>query len=239
MLKRTSTKIKINVVLLIMDIKYEYLTIDSRNRNTQSYPSPNHYIYEFDDVLKNVDSIELVYAIYDKVGTDFYVNLHITELSPNAISNNSAIRDSFTQLPLLTYLNEYSSEKFRSFKKFIKPIAKLPKLTFKFIRHDGSLYPMTEHLLIFRISYYMYSGNIEFNALGEKNIEDDSLTILNLPSNYNKEELNESYLMKKKSLLEKNGSATEYQSIKNAYTDLNSRLRLDRGLYDSRFQFLK
>lgn len=241
-LLKSGKKVKINVVLLNrkeeMDVKQEYLTIDSRNRDKTNFQNPNHYIYEFDDVLKNVESVELVYAIYDKVGTDFYVNLHISELGTNAISNNPAIRESFTQLPLLTYLNEYSSDKFRSMKLFPKPIPKLQRLTFRFTRFDGTLYPMMEHMLIFQISYYLYSGSIEFNAFGNKNIEDNSLTVLNLSSNYSKEELNESYVMKKKSLLDANGSAHDYQAIKNAYTDLNSRIRQER-LTDSRFQFAR
>lgn len=207
-----------------MEKRSIYLTLDSRNRDTGTYPLSNHYIYKFDDVIKNVESVELVYAIYDKVGTDFYANIHIEEISPNTISNNSHIRDSFTQLPMLTYLNEYTTKQFRSIKVYNKPISKLTKFSIRFLKYDGSLYPMNEHLLIFQISYYLYVGNIEFNVRGEKNIEDYSLMVMDLPQNYTKEQLKMSYVMKRKSI-EENVSNLDRTVLKRAFKDLYARLK--------------
>lgn len=208
-----------------MDPKIYLLTIDSRDRDKSVYPLPNSYVYFLYDVIKNVEKVDLVYALYEKVGTEFYVNLHIDEFQNNVVSNNNTIRGAFMQLPLLNYMNEFAADKFTSSQLFQKPISKLSRLTIKFMAYDGSLYPMKEHLLIFKISYFAYIGNIHFHANGSMNIEDEHLILLDLHPNYTKDELNESYAMKKSSLQTQQASANELAALKRAYKALYYRLK--------------
>jgi hypothetical protein len=211
-----------------MDLKDNFLTIDSRDRNKETYPTPSTYVYFLYDVIKNVEKVELVYALYEKVGTEFYVNLHIDEFPNNVLSNNTTIRGAFMQLPLITYMNEFAADKFTSSQSFQKPISKLSRLSIKFMSYDGSLYPMKEHLLVFRVTYFTYTGNMDFNANGSLHIthpEDECVFLLELPANYNKEQLNAAYTMKKSSLRSREAPMDELVKLKRAYKVLYYRLK--------------
>jgi hypothetical protein len=99
-----------------------------------------------------------VYALYPKHGNEFYTNLHIEEFSPNAISNNKYLEESFTQLPMIHYYNEYRSELSDKIgKSYEQPIRKLSKLTIKFIAYDGEKTVMGDHFLKFEIEHYIYN----------------------------------------------------------------------------------
>ena len=102
-----------------------FIAVDSRYRDKGKYPDPNEFAVDIDPVFKNVVSIELVYAVYDKLGTEQYVNLCINEIDSYLVSNNSSIEGAFTQLPLTKPLNEYTSQKFRSIYVFPNPMAKI------------------------------------------------------------------------------------------------------------------
>lgn len=65
--------------ILVEDLKNKHkftesrvISIDSRDRNTDSYPDPNMYQIDFGDTLKNVFSIELLSAIVPK--SDYNIN---------------------------------------------------------------------------------------------------------------------------------------------------------------------
>jgi hypothetical protein len=126
--------------------------IDSRYRDISKFLNPYEYVISFDNIFKNVISVQLVFAVYEKNGTDLYVNLHIDELSPNLISNSNFITGSFCQLPMLQPLNSYDSGMYKCIKVFEKPLAKLSRLSIKFLNPDGSLYPMRDHFLKFEIN---------------------------------------------------------------------------------------
>jgi hypothetical protein len=49
------------------ELRTAYIVIDSRNRNTTLYPNPCDYVIDFDNILKNIKSVELTYALYDAV----------------------------------------------------------------------------------------------------------------------------------------------------------------------------
>jgi len=49
------------------EMRTAYIVIDSRNRDTKKYPNPNDYVIEFDSPIKNIESVELTYALYDSV----------------------------------------------------------------------------------------------------------------------------------------------------------------------------
>lgn len=172
-----------------MEVRRTFIVIDSRDRNRMTHPNANDYVFILDDVIKNVSSVELVYAVYMKFDTETYVNLHIDEFAPNAIANNRILRDSFAQLPLINHMNEYTPNRFRSVKEFRNPISKLGRLTIKFYKHDGSLCDINEHLLRFEIKYYVYDGQVDTN--------DHLKNSLNLPPNFTKRMLNDEYYTKK------------------------------------------
>lgn len=167
--------------------KKNYILIDSRDRDINIYKEPDSYVIKLNDVIKNLFSVKLVYALYPKHGTEFYTNLYIEEFSPNAISNNQYLVESFTQLPMMSYYNEYKSELSDKIGKFYEqPIPKLSRLTIRFQSYDGSTTVMGDHLLKFEIEYFVYDGTPELNKINSK--------IFNLPNSiYSKKDLNREY----------------------------------------------
>ena len=122
------------------------------------YPEPNRYVVDLYDVLKNVVSVDLIYALYPKHGTEFYVNLNIEEVEPSNIGPNTHLLKAFAQLPLVSHINEIKNE-LRTLVHLQRPIAKLAKFTISFTDRMGQLYDMSEHLLRFEIKSQIYDGN--------------------------------------------------------------------------------
>ncbi|AUF82231.1 hypothetical protein TetV_139 [Tetraselmis virus 1] len=128
------------------------LLVDSRKRDASAYPDANNYVVDFHDTFRNVESVELVHAIYEKTGSEYLVNLYIDELNNRMFSNADAITSSFTQLPLLDAINEYTAEtKYESYRKFRVPLEKLTRMSIRFTDLDGQPYVMQDHLLRFEI----------------------------------------------------------------------------------------
>ncbi len=132
--------------------------VDSRHRDITKFPNPSQYTVYFDNIFQNVVSVSLVFAVYEKTGTELYVNLHIEEMSPNLISNSNHVSGSFCQLPMTTTLNTYDTSMYKCTKQFEKPLAKLSKLTIKFINSNGDLYYMRDHFLKFEVSCLKFVG---------------------------------------------------------------------------------
>lgn len=142
-------------------VKVHNIAVDSRMRDKDKYPSTTEYVIELTQPFKNVVSVKLVHAIYEKFGTEMYVNLFIDELSPNLISNNNIVSGSFTQLPLIEPLNIYTQDMFESVKTFDQPLSKLSKLSIHFYSYDGSPYPIKDHYLKFEVRCCKFDGHIE------------------------------------------------------------------------------
>jgi hypothetical protein len=136
----------------------KHIGVDSRHRDMQKFPSPSQYVVYFDNIFQNVVSFALVFAVYEKTGVDLYVNLHIDEMSPNLISNSNHVSGSFCQLPMTVALNTYDTSMYKCIKQFEKPLAKLSRLTIKFINSDGELQPMRDHFLKFEVSCLKFIG---------------------------------------------------------------------------------
>lgn len=150
-----------------MDIPVEtyFLFVDSRSRDTTIHVSPSQYVVDFDNVFKNIISVELVHAIYGKLsGNDYYVNLHIEELNPNIISSTNASKGAFTQLTFHNSINdkyEYTHQMYRSIRRFDKPLMKLSKLSITFTRDDATFFPITEHFMRFEIVCFKQNERVE------------------------------------------------------------------------------
>lgn len=132
--------------------------VDSKYRDLEKHETPAEYAMNFESIFKNVVTVQLVFAVYEKAGIDPYVNLWIEEMSPNLVSNTNYVSGSFCQLPLTSSLNVYNSSMYKCSKTFEKPLSKLSKLSIRFLRGDGTLYPMKEHFLKFEISCLKFSG---------------------------------------------------------------------------------
>jgi hypothetical protein len=129
------------------------VVVSSLARDIERFPSPASYVVEFDDTITNVVSIELVYALYEKLSTDRYVNLTVLEADGDLVSNCNTARRAFTQLPLVAPLNEYDGSKYRSVRTFTgAPLARLTRLTIAFVGPSGRPYPMRDHLLRFEVT---------------------------------------------------------------------------------------
>jgi hypothetical protein len=205
-----------------MEILSNYLIIDSNDRNKKIHPNPDSYTVQLNDILKNVTYIKLVYAVYNKQGKNMYVNLHIEEFSPNAISNNQYIKDSFTQLPLIDYITEYKNDVYESDKRLLNnPISKLSKLTIKFIDNDGQLYSVGEHMMKFRIEYYNHNEVPEIH-LNKRNTQMIShLNKIGLSTQiFTKDDLKEAL---KKRVKEFSGNEEVMRDLKKAYIFLKER----------------
>jgi hypothetical protein len=205
-----------------MEILSNYLIIDSNDRNKTIHPNPDSYTVQLNDILKNVTYIKLVYAVYNKYGKNMYVNLHVEEFSPNAISNNQFIKDSFTQLPLIDYITEYKNDVYESDKRLLNnPISKLSKLTIKFLDNEGQLYSVGEHMLKFRIEYYNHNEVPEIH-LNKRNTQMIShLNKIGLSTQiFTKDDLKEAL---KKKAKEFSGNEEVMRDLKKAYIFLKER----------------
>lgn len=129
------------------------IIVDSRQRDKRAYPSPNSYVVKLSEELRNVESLELVYAIYPTFGTESYVNLFVSELEErgSVVTLDSAeVGGAFTQLPLIHPVNEYTPARhFRSISSFRIPLARLSRLTLRFTDAFGVPYVIQDHFLRF------------------------------------------------------------------------------------------
>lgn len=127
--------------------------LDSRHRDASKYPSPNDYVVDLPETLRDVVSVELVYASYTKFCADDYFILSIDELEPNLLSCSQNAQNAFTQLPLLNdNVNTYNSRmQYRSIKRFLQPRSSLSKMTVRMLLNSGTMAPIREHVMRFEI----------------------------------------------------------------------------------------
>lgn len=137
------------------------LGIDSSYRDKTKYPNSHDYVITFDNIFKNIISVQLVFAVYETSGIEKYVNLYIDELSPNLISNSQYISGSFCQLPTLQAKNIYDTSMYKCIKTFEKPLSKLSRMTIRFINTNGEIYPIRDHFLKFEIQCLKFSGKVK------------------------------------------------------------------------------
>lgn len=143
------------------NMKSVSVIIDSSFRDTNMYTSPSRYVYHLPDAISNVKSIELIEAVYDRIGTDKYVNLQIDECvhSPSDLSTNSqVILKSFASLPLapgghICTFAKSSDAGVRHVKLFDPPIGKFGRMSVTWRTPDGKIYPIRDHFLRFDVSY--------------------------------------------------------------------------------------
>ena len=130
-------------------------SVDSRNRDASTFPFPNVYDAILPEKIRNVVSVELVYASYAKLGTENYVNLHIEELVPILITNANGLDGAFAQLPCAVpdVVNEYSAHLYRSIKTFDTPCSMLSRFRIRFLDYAGAPAPVSEHFMRFEITY--------------------------------------------------------------------------------------
>ena len=136
-----------------MSKRVRTIVVDSRLRDRTAHPSPSSYVVKLDEELRNVETLELVYAVYPTFGTERYVNLFVSEMegAGSVVTlNSSEVGGAFTQLPLVHPVNEYTPARhFRSISRFRSPLARLPRLTLDFKDAFGALYPVGDHMLRF------------------------------------------------------------------------------------------
>jgi len=152
----------------VVPVETFYVFVDSRSRDMTAYISPSQYVVDFENVFKNVISVELVHAMYAKSGqgnTDKYVNLHIEELNTNVVSNQPASSGAFTQLPFWTPnddgIFQYDKQSYVSLRKFEKPLMKLAKLSITFLDKDKKVFQISDHILRFEVTCFRMTDNTE------------------------------------------------------------------------------
>ena len=137
-----------------MQTRTRTVVVSSLARDVAKYPSPAYYVVPLEDTIRDVVSVELVYALYDRVNADRFVSLVLREAaSTDVVSNCQTASHAFTQLPMTHAVNEYTPQRsYRSICTFTGgPLAKLDRLTIAFAGQDGRAYPMRDHLLRFEL----------------------------------------------------------------------------------------
>lgn len=199
------------------------LFIDSRKRDTGRYPDPNSYVVDFEDYFKNVQSVELVHAVYPRLGTEYIVNLFIDELNSRMYSNCDSITDSFAQLPLTEPLNVYhgGTLHFRSRKTFRVPLEKLTRLTIRFTDVDGAPYAMLDHQMRFVVTTADRHSAIDTGYV-ERLAEPmgPGAAILGLGSMYTENDLHNAYTNKCQMYLAEQRSSAELEQLTAVYQRL-------------------
>lgn len=213
--------------------------IDSKYRDLTKYPSASEYVVVFDDVFHNIVSVQLVFAVYEKTGTETYVNLRIDELSPNLVANSSYITGSFCQLPMVQPVNVYDMSMFKTIKQFDRPLSKLGRLTIQFVDSDGKSYPMRDHFLKFEVVCLRFNSEAaEWNnnemfssrvtALQPSRMGGDTAIKIIVPDRYDlnmlKNAFKAAYNKLKASNLAPGTSKAKYAELKNEFKLLASRL---------------
>lgn len=213
-----------------------HLGVDSKFRDKNRFPNPHTYYIEFENVYKNVVSVELVYAIYERTTTDQYCNLQIEELGHNLHSNSNHISGSFAQLPMIQNINAYDRSLFRSIKIFEKPLSKLPRLSIRFLTPEGAPYPVREHFMRFEITCMKFNSTIEW-----KNMEMVSQTasmfhtitwnaeqVLGLPPGYTWETAQENFMSRAREV--KGRDPVRYDELKKALKEIGKRFNVKDGV---------
>lgn len=226
----------------LVPIETHYVFIDSSHRDVSTHISPAQYIIDFDTVFKNVISVELVHAIYNKPNEndDLYVNLHIEELSPNITSHMNASKGAFTQLPFVNKkddMYEYNTRtSYQSVRKFDKPLMKLSKLSITFLDSQRRLFPITNHILRFEVVCFKMNSNTEewsnFNLVSNSVratmplVKKDPYGLLGLrQGQFNMDTLIQAF-KKKARVLRSNGyNKDDYDELKSAFRHLATSLK--------------
>lgn len=206
-----------------------HVGVDSRYRDTKKYPHSYEYTVPFQDVYKNVVSVELVFAVYEKVATDLYCNIYIEELTPNLKSNSNIIEGSFTQLPMVNNINTYDRGQYRSIKLFDKPLSKLSKLTIRFLKPDGTPYMIRDHFLRFEVTCLKINSTVEWKNLEMiansasmfQAVSWDPEKVIGLPPGYKWNDLRDIFTKKAKAAKDKD--PTRYEELKRAFKELSKR----------------
>jgi hypothetical protein len=218
-----------------------YIFVDSRYRDTTTYISPSQYVITFDNVFENVNTVELVHAIYGRNGqdTEKYVSLYVEELSPNIVSNNNASMGAFTQLPFHSETNglyKYDKQSYSSIRKFEKPLMTLSKLSITFADKDKKIFPITDHILRFEVTCSRMNDDVEewdnFRIISnivhttEPIVKKNPYILLGVSQgNYDINVLANAFRQKAR-LLRKNGmTKSNYDELKEAFTYLAKKFK--------------
>jgi hypothetical protein len=135
------------------DIEYtrvdQYLIINSKERDVNSYPSASQFVLNLPQEYRNVSRIELIQCIIpdkNNVASEPYLLLNINELENTMESNNKAISDAFSILPLdqATVPGKFIKLVTQIHEKIIlnykTPKASLSKVTLSVTDSDGQIF---------------------------------------------------------------------------------------------------
>lgn len=197
--------------------------IDSRKRDVALYPSASQYVAEIDEVAKNVESVELVLAIYPRTGTDFVVNLDVRELNSRMLTNCKAISTCFTQLPMTQAVNEYTGSDYRSLREFRVPLEKMSKLSITWSDVEGTLYPMGDHVLRFEVVTSERNSVIDTGYVeGIADPTRSGASFFGLGTVYTPTVLYNAYMKKRRSYISEQRTASEISRLDSLYKSLLS-----------------
>ena len=130
-----TNNIDYNFVKTSDKLKSKLIILDSKDRDTETYPNSNNYTINFskdntkngyvNDILDNIQSIELLECIItNSIMSDSpYILLEVEELSGSSFGTNKFINNSFATLSTYQNIGNYRYYSFQD-----KPVR--PKITF-------------------------------------------------------------------------------------------------------------
>jgi hypothetical protein len=83
---------------IIQPVKTHYITIDSRFRNLELYPSPSNFHIIFNEIYSNVKSIQLIHITLPSINITSYLKLYVDELPSHFVDIRQSDKPYFTKL---------------------------------------------------------------------------------------------------------------------------------------------
>lgn len=215
-----------------------YVAVDSRFRDMSTFPTTATYIVPFDEIFKNVISVELVYALFERptnAAAMKYASLYIEELSGNTTGNANALKGAFTQLPITDgSMNRsviYTKKTFRSIKIFHQPLSKLSRFTIRFMNFEEQPLQMSEHFMRFEVTCLKTISvpewkdmNVVSNSVNMfKSSGWDPKRVLGLGERYTEDDLKKAFVRKAKTY--KGVDKMRYDECKKAFKELYANMQ--------------
>lgn len=212
--------------------------VDSRLRDTSTHITPAHYIINLQEPIKNIKSIELSHAIYNKnqSNTEKYALLCIKEVSLKrfVLSNTLSASNVFAYLPFYKehediYEYEFTSQKHKTLLEFEPPLTELTTLSISILDKDGKLFPIQEHIICFSVCSLPTTNNepSDKDLTSLQPIPKTPYDILDLKKGNFTLELLVDRFKQKAQLLRKSGtfSQSQYNELKGAFQHLANTLQ--------------
>jgi len=130
-----------------------FVCIDSRDRNTTAYPNLDRYKITLPYCYRQVFAFRLARGFIKRDGviSDRYAFLRIKNIPSRMSATAAGGHDAFCHILLNNSNNRITESSFDKSMFFEFPIDRLMHLDIEWVRNDGTVYTMSNHMLLFQI----------------------------------------------------------------------------------------